>query len=59
MLAHDAAIEALNDAEHSLHDVLAMRETAYMAALDATGGDRSTAQSVVDDAVDAHITGRL
>ena len=59
MLAHDAAIEALEDADHSLHDVSAMRETAYRAALDATGGDRSTAQSVVDDAVDAHITGRI
>ena len=58
VLAYDAAIEALDDANHPLHHVQAMRETALVAAVDATGGDYATARHVSEDAVNTHITER-
>lgn len=56
-LALDAAIEAIHDAGLPYYEVYQMRCRAYEAALDATGGDKSTAQSVVQDAVNAYFEG--
>ena len=58
-LAYDAAREALDGAPLPLDAVPSMRQRAFEAALDATGGDVSTARSVVQDAVSDHLAGRF
>ena len=51
--------EALDDADHELHHVKAMRDTAFVAAVDAAGGDTTGVRTAIDAAIHEHITTRI